>query len=620
MGVARGEMTLRGLALSIPPAFASLLVGQMAAQICHDRFGVPVFSAVHAKDNPQAAALLHRWEVGAGEANYTQGQAREPPAPQSQAESASDTESDADTEEEAVSTRLGRQPRHGHKASQRDRTPTPTLDWLSQLFYEDGGAGDQVLSPQSLPGLRGLISGARTSLPADHRSLVGKHTWCIWDETGCQRLLSTWQRAVHTSPAGTVLTMITVADKGSHLRRRLAKSGAVHVGTASDSRTGREITAWRVGTPNHRLPPTLTLSPEQMLAKLDTTDVTAVPDPVAKQRLQYAPYPVDWRAWQRLGYPPHIVERMRDGCQVPLSSEPPVTDFGQYPEKRAGDNWHVADEMQRSMRRGAMRWADPGEQATLIHPWVMVHKGAKVRACQDLSVGLNKLAPEKMPFSLPRVTDIRKWVQKDSYFVKIDLADGFWAVPIARHHQRLFGVRMPELTVTDADVAHPAAVGLQVGDRHPDSGRVALTTRCPFGWSLSPAAFCDLTEHIAEKMRDEHGINMVFFVDDALLVGTREECLRGQRILEAHLAELGLQVAPWKTEGPTRVVDFLGLTLCNLPGERSISLPRAKQEKLLGMIDNFMTNYSPGSRADPKDIAALLGMLNFAAQVVEPGQ
>ena len=155
-----------------------------------------------------------------------------------------------------------------------------------------------------------------------------------------------------------------------------------------------------------------------------------------------------------------------------------------------------------------MRWARPDEPVTLIHPWVMVHKGDKVRACQDLSVGLNRLTPDNTTFSLPRVKDIRKWVKEDSYFVKLDLADGFWCVPLSEDHQRLFAVRMPELTVTDADVAHPAAAGLQIGDRHPDSGRVALSTRAPFGWKMSPAAFCDVTEHIAEKMRDEHGINL----------------------------------------------------------------------------------------------------------------
>ena len=83
--------------------------------------------------------------------------------------------------------------------------------------------------------------------------------------------------------------------------------------------------------------------------------------------------------------------------------------------------------------------------------------------------------------------------------------------------------------------------------------------------------------------------------------------------------ELGVAVAPWKSEGPTRVMSFLGLRLCNLPGNRSISLPADKQKKLLRQINSLLQSYKPGDRIDPHVIAELLGGLNFAAQVIEPG-
>ena len=153
MGVKRGEMTLRGLALSIPPLFASLLVGQMAAQICHDRFGVPVFSATQAENNLQAAAMLHRWEVGAGEADYTQGQAREPAVPQARALPTPSSDSDADTEEDEAPARRSRQRRHGSKYQRHARTPSPTLEWLSRLHYDSRTAVQPTcwLAPHACP-------------------------------------------------------------------------------------------------------------------------------------------------------------------------------------------------------------------------------------------------------------------------------------------------------------------------------------------------------------------------------------------------------------------------------------------------------------------------------------
>jgi hypothetical protein len=85
------------------------------------------------------------------------------------------------------------------------------------------------------------------------------------------------------------------------------------------------------------------------------------------------------------------------------------------------------------------------------------------------------------------------------------------------------------------------------------------------------------------------------------------------------MERLGIVLAPHKREGPTRVLDFLGLRLCNLEGERSISLPEDKREKLSAMIQHYQTTYRPGSRVAPRQLARLLGLLNFAAQVVDGG-
>jgi hypothetical protein len=122
------------------------------------------------------------------------------------------------------------------------------------------------------------------------------------------------------------------------------------------------------------------------------------------------------------------------------------------------------------------------------------------------------------------------------------------------------------------------------------------------------------------KMREEHGLKMFCYIDDYVLAGTREEVKRGMEIFTKHMEELGFQLAPWKTEGPCRIIDFLGLRLCNVPGERTISLPPNKLAKIKGLVDHTLATYAPGDRIHPEELARLLGNLNFAAQVIEPGQ
>jgi hypothetical protein len=66
-------------------------------------------------------------------------------------------------------------------------------------------------------------------------------------------------------------------------------------------------------------------------------------------------------------------------------------------------------------------------------------------------------------------------------------------------------------------------------------------------------------------------------------------------------------------------MQFLGLRVCNLPGFRTIGLPSDKLESLMGLLEKFETDYRPGSAVAPKELASLLGQLNFAAQVVDGG-
>ena len=114
---------------------------------------------------------------------------------------------------------------------------------------------------------------------------------------------------------------------------------------------------------------------------------------------------------------------------------------------------------------------------------------------------------------------------------------------------------------------------------------------------------------------------------DALIVGdTEEETRRASRILEALLAELGLQWAPHKRRGPARVIEFLGMLICNSPrAPRCIGLTRRRQEALRARLDEWLARRPrPGGPsqviAEPRELAVLLAHLVFASQVMPHGR
>jgi hypothetical protein len=81
MGVEHGHMSVRGLALAIPPVFAEYLVGQMVAHILKEsKWKVPVITYEEALADPAKEALLRRWEQGIGPVRADDKMAEEPAA------------------------------------------------------------------------------------------------------------------------------------------------------------------------------------------------------------------------------------------------------------------------------------------------------------------------------------------------------------------------------------------------------------------------------------------------------------------------------------------------------------------------------------------------------------
>ena len=165
--------------------------------------------------------------------------------------------------------------------------------------------------------------------------------------------------------------------------------------------------------------------------------------------------------------------------------------------------------------------------------------------------------------------------------------------------------------------------------RHPATGRLLWCRSLPFGYKLSPLIFCDLTEEVAQAFRARVaglGIHIFVFVDDFLIVGDDKDLtIKGMEILEGLFNELGLQWAVQKRRGPALAMEFLGFLLINDPEEPPmVAMSEGRHSKLSKLVDEWLRRRpDPGGRAakaDPKELASLLGLLVFCSAAVPHGR
>ena len=107
------------------------------------------------------------------------------------------------------------------------------------------------------------------------------------------------------------------------------------------------------------------------------------------------------------------------------------------------------------------------------------------------------------------------------------------------------------------------------------------------------------------------------YLDDFLFVGSpgTDECQQALAITLATCEELGVPIAPDKTEGPTTSLTFLGIELNT--ASMSTSLPASKLAKLRTMVREFL-----GARVvrDKHALESLVGHLIHATKVFPLGK
>jgi len=625
MGVDVGHMGWARLAQSIPPAYSELLFGLAAMEEAHRRFGVPRITHDQMVARPSwARNTLASWLRGAGEASSSAGLGFEPVASEA-----------ARAARAAVETVVGAGCGELPPAVEEVATPCPPPSWLDsgwalseerfrEVYYTHAGGFDQAALSEGAPNWLAAF----TSVPrveATSASLSGRNSYIHVRPAEAGAALGAAVEAL-AAARGTRITMVLASGTGAEgaaLLRRARAAGFTtlrhfgrceavrwYEGALRPTRAPGELTVLCAGR-RRSPPPAMQLDRARSRAAMDDIDAGRVPkeDGDLKHQRSWEPIELDASVWSGKGLPDEVVTMMTEGVRV---DGPPRPGFYEIPQYEFVDTAHAiagAAEADRALAVGACEYVpdallDELERDCVIHPWLVVHQSEeKWRACQDYKHGIN-LFNDAPPFHLPSVWEARRVVKPGSYFAKYDLRDGFWHVPIAASDRRRLLVR------------------------HPMNGRLMWASRLPFGYLRSPERFCLLTQSLADLFHRRHpgiGVHLYVFVDDFLVVGDDEAATRrGCQLLEELFAEFGMQWAPHKRRGPARVMEFLGLLLCNLEGMRCVALTEARETKVRAMLGAWLEQRPrPGDedlQVDPTELARLLGHLVFASQAVRGGR
>ena len=626
MGVDTDHMDYDGLAQAIPPAYGEYVFAQAAMREVEMKYGLKAITFDEMLSQPEKSRrMMRHWLRGAGGVSPDQGvefsgAAYGVESPLTPASGQSD-ESEPLTyrgSDGAAPVEPAYQPKFS------DMTVSPVAEATEatvveaearELFYSWAGGYDQMAGPlRWWSPMAEVKMVERLSLEEVSTKLAGRNTLIMTGRAGLAGWVGRARKETARSP-GTRVTIratsrsdeILLRKAGFELVRRLLDGAPSYCSTTAPAVLAGGGSFWALGV--ERPMGGTVVDYEKLEAHMDPRDRTGAPkEPAAaKAGRSYVPIPWEKSRWD-VGLPHELDTIMaRSGVGIYPWEEHPPTEVPFY--KWANDEGLLKSiaEADRAILAGAMEYVPAHRvpevlESSTIHPWTIVDQGGgKWRLCHDYSVGTNRIVPSAS-FALPSVWDARRCVTPTSCFAKYDIRDGFWHVPIAEDSKKRLVVR------------------------HPGTGRLIWATRLPFGYIDSPRIFCALTEAVISRLRKKAagmGIHFFVFVDDALCIGDTEELTRkGMAMLEEEMRDRGLQIAPNKSRGPCKCIEFLGLLLSNVEGTRGITITRKRREKLEKDMETWMARKpSQGSlTVDPRELASFLGKLVFVSQVVQGGR
>lgn len=246
---------------------------------------------------------------------------------------------------------------------------------------------------------------------------------------------------------------------------------------------------------------------------------------------------------------------------------------------------------------------DPPFQTFRINPiGVATRKySGKKRMIIDLSAphdgsaqSINSLIPLEL-FSLfyASVDNAIKFIKlagKGAWLGKADITDAFKVMPLHPSQWHLFGVKW--------------------------RGKTYFSVRLTFGCRSSPSIFNTLAEALCWILLNNCKLPFVLhLLDDFLVVdyphARADRCIND---LKQVFKQLGVPLSEEKTQGPLKVIEFLGITLDS--ELMQASLPLEKLERIREVMKSVLQSVSITKR----ELLSVLGHLNFAMRIIPQGR
>ena len=241
-----------------------------------------------------------------------------------------------------------------------------------------------------------------------------------------------------------------------------------------------------------------------------------------------------------------------------------------YKTEQVADRRKIAEQLEHYVQRGYLRTVSMGERVALSPLYPIPKKDGSYRFTNDF----RWLNAHFKKHGMTQVDVWRRLWDVDPawrYFAKLDLKDGFFAIPVCPELQTAFAFTWQD--------------------------RRYAWKRLPQGWSWSPILFA---ERVAEIVQ---GLGAVQYADDLLVGGvTPEELCDRVRSIFARFQEFGLKVNLAKTELLLTKVKFLGMELSH--GSWTLTEYFRSRWGQLGEVTHW------------KDLERLIGVLSYLRRTI----
>ena len=147
-------------------------------------------------------------------------------------------------------------------------------------------------------------------------------------------------------------------------------------------------------------------------------------------------------------------------------------------------------------------------------------------------------------------------------------------------------------------------------------GRFFVDLRLPFGSRSSPYIFSQFADLLAWILTHVVGIAfLLHYLDDFFLAADSEDnCASAMSAMLSFCRAAGIPIAQDKTAGPSSQIVYLGIEID--AAQQVIRLPGSKLAEIKALVAIWTVKH----KCTKRKLLSLIGLLSFAAKVVQPGR